>query len=89
MLKEEAGVSWDWERRLEERSWGDDRQPLWVSTLPGHVKSDPSGLSIQPGCGCHPRGSAHRCHRHAGPGRAADGQEAGHCEEAADRGDFR
>lgn len=46
-------------------------------------------FSIQPGRGRHSRGSAHRRHSYAGPGSAADGQEAGHCEEAADRGDFR
>lgn len=54
-----------------------------------HVKGDPSGLLIQPGGGCHSGGSAHRRHGYAGPGSAADGQEAGHCEEVTDRGDVR
>ena len=45
-------------------------------------------FSIQPGCGRHPRGPAHRRHSYAGPGSAAHGPEASHCEEAADRGDL-
>lgn len=51
--------------------------------------TDLCGLLIQPGCGRHSRGSAHRCHGYAGPGSAADGQEAGHCEEVTNCGDFR
>lgn len=47
------------------------------------------GLSIQPGCGCHSGGSAHRRHGDPGPGSAPDGQEAGHREEVTDRGDVR
>lgn len=59
----------------------------FMSSFSAYVKGDPSGLLIQPGCGCHSRGSAHRRHGYAGPGSAADGQEACHREEVTHRGD--
>lgn len=61
----------------------------FMSSFSAYVKGDLSGLLIQPGCGCHSRGSAHRCHGDAGPGSAADGQETRHCEEVTNRGDLR
>lgn len=61
----------------------------FMSSFSACVKGDPSGLLIQPGCGCHSRGSAYRRHGYAGPGSAADGQEARHREEVTDRGDLR
>lgn len=61
----------------------------FMSSFSAYVQGDLSGLLIQPGCGCHSRGSAHCRHGDAGPGSAADGQEARHREEVTNRGDLR